>query len=181
MALPGRAQTFAFENCREVLEKLRREIDRYRHAASNGRVDEMKDAAFNASVTAWHLADWVYNDMTAEQRAETKVRSVGGMGNYAREHCRALYLCRHAATASKHWIVTKHPDASVGVVVTANPIQPPGEPTVELHMTEDEAWYTYFVDGEKPIDAGQVFDEALHFWTGFIYQRGIADGREAEP
>jgi hypothetical protein len=37
----------------------------------------MKGAAFNASVTAWHLVDWVYNDMTAEKRAEIKVQSAG--------------------------------------------------------------------------------------------------------
>jgi hypothetical protein len=54
------------------LLKLRREGDRYRQAASNGWVDDMKDAAFNASVTAWQLVDWIYNDMTAEQRAAFK-------------------------------------------------------------------------------------------------------------
>jgi hypothetical protein len=29
MALPGRDQTFAYENCREMLNKLEREIERY--------------------------------------------------------------------------------------------------------------------------------------------------------
>jgi hypothetical protein len=30
MPLPGREQTFALENCRDLLSKLEREIERYR-------------------------------------------------------------------------------------------------------------------------------------------------------
>jgi hypothetical protein len=176
MALPGRAQTFAFENCRDMVEKLRREIDRYREAASNGWVLDMKDAAFNASVTAWHLVDWVYNDMTAEQRAAFKEHCKRDVAKLARERCRALHLCRQAATASKHWIVDELPDPSVDVIVTAAPTYPPGEPTIKLLTTETTgAWHILFVDGDKRIDAGQVFDEALHFWTEFAYS--ITDGR----
>jgi hypothetical protein len=65
MALPSRDQTFAYENCRDLLEKLDREIERYRDVAGTELgemgerllrlVDQLKDSAFNASVTAWHI------------------------------------------------------------------------------------------------------------------------------
>ena len=35
MALPSRDQTFAYESCRDLVEKLDREIDRYREVAGN--------------------------------------------------------------------------------------------------------------------------------------------------
>jgi hypothetical protein len=65
MALPSREQTFAFADFRELLEKLDREIDRYREVMGRDDmlepdalmklVDQLKDSAFNASVTAWQL------------------------------------------------------------------------------------------------------------------------------
>ena len=72
MALPSRDQTFAYESCRDLVEKLDREIGRYREVAGNNEdldgeallnlVHQLTDAAFNASVTSWHLCDWVFND-----------------------------------------------------------------------------------------------------------------------
>jgi hypothetical protein len=168
MPLPSREQTFAFADCRELLEKLDREIDRYREVAGRDEdkpnallklVEQLKDSAFNASVTAWHLSDWVFNDMTQEQREKLSFRSLGDLQAHVREKCRALYLCRQAATASKHWIVNHYPDPEVQAMVTC----------------EDEAgWIVYFVHGGNKVPADQVFDEALAFWTGFIYQHQIA-------
>lgn len=69
MPLLSRHQTFALESCRDLLEKLDRELDRYREVAGRDEedatalldlVDRLKDSAFNAAVTAWHLCDWVF-------------------------------------------------------------------------------------------------------------------------
>src|SRR5947209_4344327 len=100
MPLPGRDKTFAFESCRDVLDKLDREIDRYRKV--NGKdIEAMKDLAFNISVTAWHLCDWVYGDLTAAQRHTLKIEKLTDLQKIALEN-RELYLCRQAAIASKH-------------------------------------------------------------------------------
>lgn len=167
MALPSRDQTFAFENCRELVQKLSREIDRYSEVAGNEEeldwdalirvVDQLKDSAFNAAVTAWHLCDWVFNDMTPKQRKKFGFKTLADLQNHARHNCRELHLCRQAATASKHWTVHQHPDRDVQVVVT-------GEP----------GWTIYFVDQGKEIPADQVFEMALSFWNEFIYAHGIA-------
>ena len=42
-------------NCRDVLNKLKRELERFRIASDADSIEDMKDAAFNASVTAWPL------------------------------------------------------------------------------------------------------------------------------
>ena len=42
-------------------------------------------------------------------------------------------------------------------------------------VCEDEiGWIVYFMHDGSRIAAEQVFAEALGFWTGFIYQHGIA-------
>jgi hypothetical protein len=170
MPLPSRDQTFAFANCRELLEKLDRETDRYRDVAGRDEdepealfnmVNQLKDSAFNAAVTAWHLCDWVFNDMTAEQRRSLNFNTLTDLQNYAKKNCRSLHLCRQAATASKHWIVDKYPDPNVEVVVTADP-----------------EWIVYFVDAGQRYSADDVFQSALSFWTGFILSNGIARASE---
>ena len=54
MAFPGRPHTFALENCRNLLDKLKREIDRLKSAAPND-FDTHIDSAFNVAVTAWAI------------------------------------------------------------------------------------------------------------------------------
>jgi hypothetical protein len=160
MALPGREQTFALEDCRSLCSKLHREIKRYHSLVSrkDSDLEELKDTAFNASVTAWHLTDWVFNDLTPAQRESFGFENRSDLQEYARTNCRALYLCRYAATASKHWEVKNHPDPNVQIVVTL----------------ADTGCTIYFTDGGKRKDAEQVFNEALHFWTEFIYGNQIA-------
>jgi hypothetical protein len=105
MAFPGRPQTFALENCRDLLNKLKREIERFSAAGNN--IETRKDFAFNAAVTAWHLCDWVFEDMTEAHCDKFNIHSRKQMQDYARTQCRALHLCRQVATASKHYTVAK--------------------------------------------------------------------------
>jgi hypothetical protein len=156
MPLSNRQQTF-YANCGDLLEKLKREIARYRSIVGGTVVEELKDIAYNASVTAWQLGDWVFNDMTDEQRTRLGFNDLEALRKHARTNCRALYLCRHAATASKHWEVTEFPD-----------------PNIQTLVTHENGWRVIFVDDNKRSEADQVFDEALGFWTNFIYGNHIA-------
>jgi hypothetical protein len=176
MALPGREQTFAFENCRDVLEKLSREVERYAELDQKGNdLDAMKDTAFNVAVTAWHLCDWVFNDMTEAQRDSLSIHSPTQMQEYARHECRALHICRQAATASKHWEVRRYRDPNVAIVVTA----PPDPPDLGTESSAPPVyvlprWHIYIIDGNKVHPAGEVFSRAEEFWCQIIYQNGIA-------
>jgi len=172
MALPTRPQTFAFENCRELLTKLEREIYRYLSVAGSREadpvevmnvVDTLKDAAFNASVTAWHLTDWVFHDMTAEQRKRLSLAHKGDLQALARKQCGALRLCELACVASKHWTVSneKIVDEAVQTMVSA-----------------DQGWGVNFIDHDKETPAHVVFQEAFSFWNEFIHQNDVALGDE---
>jgi hypothetical protein len=86
--------------------------------------------------------------------------------------CRPLHLCRQAATASKHWEVTDHPDPRVRVIVTATPIPAAAPSTLPLLYTK-RRWHVYFVDGDSVVDAHDVLELAIEFWTHFIYDNGI--------
>lgn len=159
MALPSRDKTFAYENCRDLLEKLDREIDRYCEVAGNDQmlkpevmlklVDQLKDSAFNASVTAWHLCDWVFNDLPEEQCQKLGFKKLADLKTHVTKQCRQLHLCRQAATASKHWSVERYAD-----------------PTVQTIVTAETGWTIYFVDNGKKIPADQVFIAARDFWKG---------------
>jgi hypothetical protein len=171
MALPGREKTFALENCRDLLRKLEREIDRF-DAADGGDIEARIDLAFNIVVTAWHLCDWVFPDLTPAQKSSLQIADLSDLQAIARRQCRALHLCRPAATASKHWKVTNHHDPDVAVIVTATPIGATAASPLPLH--EAPSWYLYFVDGEKTHAAEEIFEGALEFWTQFIYRHGVA-------
>jgi hypothetical protein len=172
MAFPGRPQTFALENCRDLLNKLQREIKRFRQAGNE--IEDRKDFAFNAAVTAWHLCDWVFEDMTEAHCDKFNIHSRKQMQDYARTQCRALHLCRQVATASKHYTVDDFPDPNVEIIMTANEIpEPEPEPTPsKVHVAS--GCFVYFIDGDDKREAEDVFDDAVRFWTQFIYGNEIA-------
>jgi hypothetical protein len=163
MPLRGRDHTFALANCRALLSKLEREIKRYREtdAGDSAAAAEMTDLAFNISVTAWHLCDWVFEDMTADQRKKLDIQKLSDLQKLAREH-RPLHLCRQLATGSKHWEVSQHPDPDIRAVV--------------CHTGSE--WRISIKDGDKELDAIEVFESACGFWANFIYTNRIAANQD---
>jgi hypothetical protein len=107
-------------------------------------------------VTAWHLCDWVFNDLPVEQRQKLGFEKLVNLQSFVRKQCRELHLCRQSATASKHWSVETHAD-----------------PTVQTIVTGETGWTIYFKDGGKKIPADQVFIAARDFWTAFIRDNEI--------
>src|SRR5215467_5450225 len=61
-------KTLAMNSSRDMLEKLRREIDRL--AGSIIR-QEIVDHGLNAAMTAWHLTDWVWREIQNSTRRPT--------------------------------------------------------------------------------------------------------------
>jgi hypothetical protein len=149
MALPGQQHTFALENCRSTLDKLRREIERLRDADGPAR----NDHAFNAAVTAWQLCDWVFANMTPAQKDKLKIHNRFDMQEHARHDSRALHLCRQVATASKHMRVSKFPDPKVKTITTMNAVPAPQE---QLPVHVAPGWFLYFDDDGDVQEAGDV-------------------------
>jgi len=165
---PSREKTFKLENCRDLYNKLRREVDRFNKDLTDPMV--RADHAFNAVVTAWHLCDWVFADLTLMPELQDKlgIKTKADLQAAARK-CRALHLCQQACNASKHWAVTMHNDPTVDTVVTIAPFDP-SKDDVHAPIKFD----VFFKDGDKFIKAEQVFEDAIQFWTDFIYKNQIA-------
>jgi hypothetical protein len=126
--------------------------------------------AFNCAVTAWHLADWVWEASSPDQRAEILQQ----LGSDARankstfqkalmEKCRAIHICRQIATGSKHMTVTQHPDPNVRVEMRWDSA-PAGEVKAGYH-------YRLLIhDGGVERPAVDIFEEALKTWNRWLEQ-----------
>src|SRR6266550_2815650 len=62
---PTPPKTFAINSSRDMLEKLKREIERL--AGSIIR-QEVVDHGLNAAMTAWHLTDWTWKEIKDSPR-----------------------------------------------------------------------------------------------------------------
>lgn len=183
MALPGKDKTFGLESCRDLLSKLEWEIEGLRSTQTSD-VSSLIYQAFNGAVTAWHLADWVWGDMTGEQRVAIcnewglVARSIGEFRHGLRKNNWAVALCREIATASKHVQVSQSPDAdvqttvsAVSSLVTATGRAVRTESGSEVTVT---GWKLKVFDGSDWHEMLDVLEEARNFWTTFIYDREFA-------
>ena len=55
-----REYTFDLETCRDLLDKLDRELKRIR--GTNNRL-ELADHGYNFAITAWHISEWAWAAM----------------------------------------------------------------------------------------------------------------------
>jgi hypothetical protein len=165
MALPGQPQTFAIDSCRDMLNKLEWEIEQLQLPVASYSPQHLQYGCYNAAVTAWHLADWVYAEATDEQRIALNIKTLGDLQEKARSQCRELYLCYYLANASKHRKVKLHVDRTVGA-------------GVEAGMDTPVTWEAFVDDGDKKRPAIDIFVFALNWWTGIICQNKIAPGDE---
>ncbi len=104
-----RSATFDLVSCRDLLDKLQREIMRIEKAA--GRPD-VCDHGTNAALTAWHLTDWVWADVKNNLPIRSAIAKQAGRAandfdvrefqDYVAGGCKYLQICRIIATASKH-------------------------------------------------------------------------------
>jgi hypothetical protein len=67
-------KTFAINSSRDMLEKLKREIERL--AGSIIR-QEVVDHGLNAAMTAWHLTDWTWKEIRNSPRLRSLTTTAG--------------------------------------------------------------------------------------------------------
>ena len=174
--LPSRPQTFGLESCRDLLEKLKWEIEGL-ETHDNSDVKGLTFRAWNACVTAWHLTDWVWNEMTTTQRATlmtssgSPIKTPAEFQTQVRNECRAMHAFRQIATASKHWKTEKHPDPAVAAEVSL--VSSTGIILGESRLDYPDWALRIELDGgsENLID---LLNQALSYWTQFIFNQGIS-------
>jgi hypothetical protein len=159
MAEQKAQETFRLSDSRDILEKLQWELDtlfcRQRHDI---RVCQYH--AFNCAITAWHVTDWLWQDMSAEFKAERRWNTCTEFQNYVREECPELKLCYQIALGSKHCRLTGR---------NANP-------AISAKISDGEG-YDYgnpiIVEGDKERNADQVFQLARNWFEAFVERCNI--------
>ena len=182
---PQRTQpkTLAMQSSRDMLEKLRREIDRL--AASIIR-QEIVDHGLNAAMTAWHLTDWAWREIqgsarlpTLTARAGAPIRDLKQFQELVKRNCAELAYCEGIAISTKHFAFSKLPVFSTKVterfkigqvpiskdgVATPHQFSPIGE-NITYTAQAAELWIT---DGRSLTPGAEILENAYQWWRKFI-------------
>ena len=172
-------RTFELRSCRDMMRKMERELDRVKDSGSDRGA--LTDHGINFAWTAWHMADWVWADMTDRQRRQVALEAGSNpdrfeLAEFQPYLCRKigeLAYCRIIATAAKHSEcrfgaeVDFGPDISLGPTFNVAGVPAP-----------QRRWVLKMDVGKERVPASEVFDSVLTFWTNFVYGRQIdRDGK----
>lgn len=135
--------------------------------------------AFNAAVTAWHMTDWVWDELTTEMRGQL-AKSLGSVLSEKKQfqnalvrQCRGLHICRQIANGSKHKTLT-HEDPQVRAAIewTREPM------TCNSGVDEPIARFHYRLevsDGATTLDAINLFTDVARYWRRFLANCGLME------
>jgi hypothetical protein len=180
---PTLQRTFAIYSSRDMLEKLKREIERL--AGSIIR-QEVVDHGLNAAMTAWHLTDWTWREIqesipllrAVTARAGMPIRELKQFQRFAKRNCAELAYCEGIAVSTKHFVFSKLPVFSSEVTVrfkigpvpikdgagTLHQFSPIGE-IISYTAQAAELWID---DGSSLTPAAEVLENAFRWWRKFI-------------
>ena len=168
---------------RDMLEKLRREIDRL--AGSIIR-QEIVDHGLNAAMTAWHLTDWVWREIQGSTRRPTltakagvPIRELKEFQELVKRNCAELAYCEGIAISTKHYTFWKLPMFSTKVTerfkINPDPIGKDGgatrhqfSPTGETITYTAQAGELWITDGRSLTPAAEVLEHAFQWWRKFF-------------
>ncbi len=154
-----RAQkSFELRDSRDILEKLRWEIN---NLLCRQRYDiaVCQYHAFNCAVTAWHVTDWLWQDIPSELRNKRQWKDCKKFQDYVRKDCPELNLCHQIANGSKHCLVERNPDSAISAVISDGKGYDYGNPVI--------------VEGEAHHMADKVFYDALFWFEAFSREWNI--------
>src|SRR5215469_4309637 len=101
-------RTFELRSCRDMIAKMERELERVKCSGTDRGV--LTDHGINFAWTAWHMAEWVWVDMTDAQRRQVAIEAecnpdkfnLKGFQSYLCAKSLELGYCRIIATAAEH-------------------------------------------------------------------------------
>ena len=183
-------ETFALDSSRDMLEKLKREIERL--AGSIIR-QEVVDHGLNAAMTAWHLTDWTWREIqdstprlrTLTARAGTRVRELKQFQGFVKRDCAELAYCEGIAVFTKNFAFSKLPVFSTEVTerfkISPVPISKDGGATLhQFSPTGESITYTaqaaelWISDGRSLTPAAEILENAYQWWRKFIDEMSIS-------
>lgn len=165
-------QSFLIAEAPQLLGKLTAEI----HQFTTSHFDTLKSGhlALNIAMTAWHMVDWVFADMNADQRALAgqilggSIEKKGDLAALATKACEALRICQVIATAGKHVEVASRPDPSL--TTRFELVDLSADDTNPQLLT---AWVIEREGKEYPAD--QIFKDVHRFWENLLSDLGMIE------
>ena len=160
-----RAQkAFELSDSRHMLEKLRWEMNNLDFRQQHD-IAACQYHSFNCAVTAWHVTDWLWHDISSELRNKLRdkkgkpLKECKDFQEYVREACPALRLCHQIANGSKHCLLERRPDPTISTIITKGEGYDYGNPVI--------------VEGDTHHMAYKVFWEALVWFETFLRDENI--------
>ena len=181
-------ETFALDSSRDMLEKLKRELERL--AGSIIR-QEVVDHGLNAAMTAWHLTDWTWRKIQASipqhriltARAGTPIKELKEFQEFVKRDCTELAYCEGIAVSTRHFAFSKLPVFSTKVAerfkIGPAPIgkdggatrHPPTGESISYTTQASELWIT---DERSLTLAAETLENACQWWRKFIDEMSIS-------
>jgi hypothetical protein len=178
--------SLAMQSSRDMLEKLKREIERF--AGSIIR-QEVVDNGLNAAMTAWHLTDWTWRKIQDSipqrriltARAGTPIKELKEFQEFVKRDCTELAYCEGIAISARHFVFSKLPVFSTKVAerFKRGPVpigkdggatrHPPTGESISYTTEASELWIT---DGRSPTSAAEILENAFQWWRKFIDEVG---------
>jgi hypothetical protein len=182
-------KTFAINSSRDMLEKLKREIERL--AGSIIR-QEVVDHGLNAAMTAWHLTDWTWKEIkdssrlrSLTARARMQIRELKQFQEFVKRDCPDLAYCEGIAVSTKHFGFSKLPVFSSKVAerfkISPHPIGKDGggkqhefSPTGESISYTTQASELWITDGSSLTPAADILENTFQWWRKFIDEMSLS-------
>jgi hypothetical protein len=179
----------AINSSRDMLEKLKREIERL--AGSIIR-QEVVDHGLNAAMTAWHLTDWTWKEIknsprlrSLTTRAGTPIRELKQFQEFVKRDCPDLAYCEGIAVSTKHFGFSKLPVFSSKVTerfkISPDPIGKDGgaklhefSPTGESISYTAQASELWITDGSSLTPAAEILENTFQWWRKFIDEMSLS-------
>ena len=183
-------KTFAIDSSRDMLEKLKREIEQL---ASSIIRQEVIDHGLNAAMTAWHLTDWTWREIQGSTlvlraltaRGKTPIRELKQFQEFVKRDCAELAYCEGLAVFTKNFAFSKLPVFSTEVTerfkISPVPISKDGGATLhQFSPTGESITYTaqaaelWISDGRSLTPAAEILENAYQWWRKFIDEMSIS-------
>jgi hypothetical protein len=187
---PTTPKTFAINSSRDMLEKLKREIEQL--AGSIIR-QEVIDHGLNAAMTAWHLTDWTWREIQGSiprfrsltASAGTPIRELKQFQEFVKKDCAELAYCEGIAVSTKYFTFSKPPVFSTKVTerfkISSDPIGKDGDATLnqfspagEIISYTAQASELWITDGRSLTSAVEILEDAFQWWRKFIDEMSIS-------
>jgi len=148
--------TYRFQSPHDLLEKLRRERERFSKSYLTGPSAEVADHFWNFVVTAYHVKDWLKKHSTTQYTKQDVESYVKGSV--------VLSACRDLCNAGKHFAIDNYTP-----VVTSAPHESAGPQTIMAGFSKIKV---PMPDGTA-LEALALTGKAITEWEQFFQKYGL--------